>query len=332
MKRRRRTSAARFDKRVFHTPYFMSPVLEVIDVHKNFGPVQALRGVSLAVDEGEMFGLLGPNGAGKTTLLSILACLMDPTTGSARLFGKPLTRGDLSLRQAIGLATQDVSLYGELTARENLEFFGKLYGMGGAELTKRVNEVLEFTALKDRADDRVGTFSGGMRRRLNLGTAVVHRPRLLFLDEPTTGVDPQSRNHIFEEVRSLNAAGVTVIYTSHYMEEVQSLCPRIAILDMGRVIACDTREKLLRRLDGTLTVRVARDLPAVADRAGRLPGVKVVSAEGDTLKLSATDVNSATLQVIAILCELGIELTGLEAREPTLEQVFLHLTDTAVRD
>src|SRR5262245_26991371 len=309
-----------------------SPVLDVTDVHKSFGTVEALRGVSLSVNEGEMFGLLGPNGAGKTTLLNILACLMEPSAGSARLFGKPLVREDLSLRRAIGLATQDVSLYGELTARENLEFFAKLYGLHEAELTNRVNEVLEFTALKDRADDRVGTYSGGMRRRLNLGVAVVHRPRILFLDEPTTGVDPQSRNHIFAEVRSLNAVGVTVIYTSHYMEEVQALCPRIAILDYGRIIACDTRENLLRQLDGTLILRVARDLPAVAERAGHLSGVKVLSAEGDTLKLSAADVNAATLQVVAILCELGIELTGLDAREPTLEQVFLHLTDTAVRD
>jgi linearmycin/streptolysin S transport system ATP-binding protein len=272
-----------------------SPVLEVIDVHKRFGAVEALRGVSVTVDEGEMFGLLGPNGAGKTTLLNILACLMDPSSGSARLFGKPLTRDDLSLRRAIGLATQDVSLYGELTARENLEFFAKLYGMHGAELSNRVNEVLEFTALKDRADDRVATFSGGMRRRLNLGTAVVHRPRILFLDEPTTGVDPQSRNHIFAEVRSLNAAGVTVIYTSHYMEEVQALCPRIAILDHGQIIACDTRENLLHQLDGTLTIKVARDLPSVAERAGRLPGVKVLSTEGETLKLAAADVDAATL-------------------------------------
>jgi ABC-2 type transport system ATP-binding protein len=310
----------------------MPSVLEVIDVHKRFGPVEALRGVSLTVDEGEMFGLLGPNGAGKTTLLNILACLIEPSAGSARLFEKPLVRSNLSLRRSIGLATQDVALYAELTARENLEFFGKLYGIHGSELTKRVDEVLEFTALKDRADDRVGTYSGGMRRRLNLGAAVVHRPRILYLDEPTTGVDPQSRNHIFEEVRSLNAAGVTVIYTSHYMEEVQALCPRIAILDHGRIIACDTRENLLRQLEGTLTVRIAGDLSAVAERAGRLPGVKVLSADGDTLKLSATDVNAATVQVVGILCDLGVEMTALERKEPTLEQVFLHLTDTAVRD
>jgi ABC-2 type transport system ATP-binding protein len=310
----------------------MPAVLEVTDVRKQFGPVEALRGVSLTVEEGEMFGLLGPNGAGKTTLLSILAGLLDPSAGSARLFGRPLSRHDFELKRDIGIATQDVSLYGELTGRENLEFFGRLYGMRGPDLAKRVAEVLEFTALIDRADDRVATYSGGMRRRLNLGAAVVHRPRILYLDEPTTGVDPQSRNHIFEEVRALNAAGVTVIYTSHYMEEVEALCPRIAILDQGRVIACDTRTNLLRLLDGTLTVRVDRDLAAVAERAGGLPGVKVLAAEGDTLTLAAADVRSVTLQVVALLRELGVELTGLEVREPTLEKVFLHLTDTKVRD
>ena len=310
----------------------MPTVLEATDVHKSFGPVEALRGVSLAVEEGEMFGLLGPNGAGKTTLLSILACLTDPTAGSVRLFGKTLDRRDFETRRRIGIATQDVSLYPELTARENLQFFGRLYGMRGRELTTRVDEVLTFTALADRAGDRVGTYSGGMRRRLNLGAAVVHRPRLLFLDEPTTGVDPQSRHHIFEEVRGLNAAGVTVIYTSHYMEEVQALCPRIAVLDHGRVIACDTRDHLLRTLDGTLTVRVAGDLPAVAARAGGLPGVKVLAAEGDALTLAARDVNALTVRVVELLRELGVELTGLERKEPTLEAVFLHLTDTAVRD
>jgi ABC-2 type transport system ATP-binding protein len=195
-----------------------------------------------------------------------------------------------------------------------------------------VDEVLTFAALTDRADDRVATYSGGMRRRLNLGAAVVHRPRLLFLDEPTTGVDPQSRHHIFEEVRSLNAAGVTVIYTSHYMEEVEALCPRIAILDHGAVIACDTRTKLLRLLDGTLTVRLTGDLPAVAERVGQVPGVKVLAADGDSLTLAAADVRELTVRVVGILREMGEELTGLEAREPTLERVFLHLTDTTVRD
>jgi ABC-2 type transport system ATP-binding protein len=307
-------------------------VLEAIDIHKHYGSLEALRGVSLQIEEGELFGLLGPNGAGKTTLLSILSCLLEPSAGSARLFGKPLTRSDMSLRPLIGLCPQDIALYGDLTARENLAFFGELYGLRGKALAHRVDEVLEFTALRDRANDRVGTFSGGMKRRLNLGVAVVHRPKILYLDEPTTGVDPQSRHHLFQEIRALNAAGTTVIYTSHYMEEVQSLCPRIAILDHGRVIACDLREKLLRMLDGTLSVRVPRNTPAVAERIGTLPDVKIVSVEGDTIKLSAADVNATTLRIIAVLREMNVALTGLDVKEPTLEQVFLHLTDAAVRD
>lgn len=309
-----------------------NPVLEVNDIRKHYGDLEALRGVSLHVEEGELFGLLGPNGAGKTTLLSILSCLLDPSSGKARFLGKSLTRSDKSLRPLIGLATQDISLYGELTARENLTFFGKLYGLRGSDLAKRVDEVLEFTALTDRADDRVGTYSGGMKRRLNLGVAFVHRPRILYLDEPTTGVDPQSRFHLFEEIRTLNSAGTTVIYTSHYMEEVQSLCPRIAIMDHGRVIACDEREKLLKKLDAMLTIRVANSLSTVVERVQKLDGVQVDSAEGDTLKLATSNANELTIRVIAILRELGIELTGMETKEPTLEQVFLHLTDTVVRD
>lgn len=307
-------------------------VLEAVEIRKQYGVLEALRGVSLQVEEGELFGLLGPNGAGKTTLLSILSCLLEPSAGSARLFGKTLTRSDMSLRPLIGLCPQDIALYGELTARENLAFFGELYGLRGKVLTNRVDEVLEFTALRDRANDRVGTFSGGMKRRLNLGVAVVHRPKILYLDEPTTGVDPQSRHHLFEEIRTLNAAGTTVIYTSHYMEEVQSLCPRIAVIDHGKVIACDLREKLLRMLDGTLTIRVAGNAAAVAGRIGSLPGAKVTAVEGDSIKLSAGDVNAATLQIVAALREMNVELTGLAAKEPTLEQVFLHLTDAAVRD
>jgi ABC-2 type transport system ATP-binding protein len=310
----------------------MPPILEVHDVRKSFGAVEALRGVSLTVDEGEMFGLLGPNGAGKTTLLSILACLSDPGSGSARLFGKTLTRADLSLRPLIGLATQELALYGELTARENLNFFGKLYGLRGKELAKRVDEVLAFTALSDRAGDRVHTFSGGMKRRLNLGVAIVHHPKLLFLDEPTAGVDPQSRHHLFQQVKALNEGGVTVIYTSHYMEEVEALCPRIAILDHGKVIACDTRVNLLRQLEGTLTLRLAVDAATVAPRFAAMPGARIVSSVGNTLVLSAAEVGATLVRAIAILRELNLELLGVQTFEPRLEQVFLHLTDEALRD
>src|SRR5437016_2433674 len=230
------------------SPQEISPMstvlLEVVDLHKRYGDIVALQKVSFQVQEGEMFGLLGPNGAGKTTLLSIVSCLLTATSGEVRLLGRPVVSSDRELRRHLGIVPQELAVYGELTARENLHFFGELYGLGNAELRQRVDAILAAVGLEDRADQAVNTFSGGMKRRLNLGAALVHQPQILLLDEPTTGVDPQSRNRIFEEVRRLNAAGLTVIYTSHYMEEVQALCPRIGIIDHGRLVACDTRERL----------------------------------------------------------------------------------------
>ncbi len=243
-------------------------LLDVQALHKRYGPIVALDHVSFGVAEGEIFGLLGPNGAGKTTLLSILSGLLQPSGGEVRIAGRPLRATDRELRRAVGMVPQELALYGELSARENLLFFGELYGLRGADLRGRVNEVLAAIGLADRADDRADTFSGGMKRRLNLGIALVHRPRLLLLDEPTVGVDPQSRNHIFEEVRRLNRAGVTIVYTSHYMEEVQALCQRIGIIDHGRLVASDTLANLLRRVRSVIRCRVH---PIGADSARARP-------------------------------------------------------------
>ncbi|MFM8275127.1 MAG: ABC transporter ATP-binding protein, partial [Gemmata sp.] len=248
-------------------------VLEISDVRKRFGALVALDGVSLSVRRGEVFGLLGPNGAGKTTLLSIAAGLAPADSGAVTLFGKHFTRDRRELRHLVGIGTQDLSIYPDLTARENLRFFGNLYGLRGRELESRVGATLDAVGLTDRANVRAGTFSGGMKRRLNLAVAVVHGPKLLILDEPTTGVDPQSRNHIFEQVKALNAAGLTVIYTSHYMEEVQALCPRLAVMDNGRVRACDTLPNLLKRLDTTVRVTVTGAPSTFAERLRALPGV-----------------------------------------------------------
>ncbi len=246
--------------------------LEVHEVSKSYGPTIALEGVSFHVEEGEIFGLLGPNGAGKTTLLSIVSCLLEASSGDVRLRGRPLVPGDREVRRLIGIVPQELALYGELTGRENLNFFGELYGVRGAELRRRVERILAAIGLEDRAGDRVRTFSGGMKRRLNLGVALVHGPRLLLLDEPTVGVDPQSRNHIFEEVRRLNGEGMTLVYTSHYMEEVQALCGRIGIMDRGRLAACDTLPQLLQLLPGAIRFRVASLTPALREQLKELPG------------------------------------------------------------
>ena len=307
-------------------------LLEVLDLHKRYGALTALDGVRFEVREGEMFGLLGPNGAGKTTLLSIISCLLDATSGEVVLDGKRVRLADREVRRLIGIVPQELAIYPELTARENLRFFGELYGVKGAELKRRVQRILAAIGLEERADDRASTFSGGMKRRLNLGAALVHEPRLLLLDEPTTGVDPQSRNHIFEEVRRLNAAGLTVVYTSHYMEEVQALCPRIGIMDHGRLVACDTLTNLLQQLHGLIRLRVTRVPPPLRERIKELPECRLREPDEQTLEIECRDIQTTLIRLVAALSETQAELIGLETEEPNLERVFLHLTGRALRD
>jgi ABC-2 type transport system ATP-binding protein len=310
----------------------MTPLLEVRHLQKHYGRFVALADVNFAVDAGEKFGLLGPNGAGKTTLLSIVSCLLDPTGGEVLLEGQRLRRTDRNLRRQIGIVPQELALYGELTAHENLQFLGQLYGLEHSTLKKRTGEVLELIGLTDRAHQAAHTFSGGMKRRLNLGLGLMHAPRLLLLDEPTTGVDPQSRNHIFEGVRRLNAEGVTIIYTSHYMEEVQALCTRVGIMDHGRLIACDALPNLLQQLAGLIRFRVPHVTQVLRDRSGQLAAVHVRQSDPQTLELECRDIKSTLLGLIGLLTELQIELTSLETEEPNLERVFLHLTGRALRD
>lgn len=307
-------------------------MLDVVDVRKQYGPVEAVRGVSFQVHDGEMFGLLGPNGAGKTTLLSIISSLLEPTSGTVTLLGSPLVRSDRNVRRQIGIVPQELALYGELTARENLLFVGKLYDITGEELKRRVDEVLEIIGLKERANHQARTFSGGMQRRLNLGMALVHKPKLLLLDEPTTGVDPQSRNHIFEGVRRLNSEGLTIIYTSHYMEEVQTLCPRIGIMDHGQLIACDTIDNLLRQLEGLIRFRATEITDALRERVRHMPIKEFREVDGQTMELECHDVKPTLLQLVSLLYDSKVELTSLETEEPNLERVFLHLTGRGLRD
>ncbi|MCU0702991.1 MAG: ABC transporter ATP-binding protein [Fimbriiglobus sp.] len=302
-------------------------MLTTREVRKSYGQFEALRGVSFDVAAGELFGLLGPNGAGKTTLMGVLSGLTDHNAGEVRLFGEVFSRANRESRRRIGLATQELAIYPDLTARENLQFFGKLYGLRGSDLTVRVKEMLATVELTDRADLRAGTFSGGMKRRLNLAVALIHRPDLLLLDEPTTGVDPQSRNHIFEQVRAQNAAGLTVIYTSHYMEEVQSLCPRIAILDHGKILANDTLPNLLRTLDSSAVLTVPKPAAAI-DAVRTVAGVISVKVEGDRLRVTAKELPPLLPK---LLTAVG-EVSALEVQMPTLENVFLSLTGKGLRD
>jgi ABC-2 type transport system ATP-binding protein len=308
------------------------PLLEVRNLHKRYGNLTALHDVSFGVYEGEMFGLLGPNGAGKTTTLSIVSCLIDATGGAVVLGDRPVNLADREVRRWIGIVPQEVAVYSELTPRENLRFFGELYGIKGAELKRRTERILAAIGLEDRANDRVSTFSGGMKRRLNLGAALVHEPRLLLLDEPTTGVDPQSRNHIFEEVRRLNTGGMTVVYTSHYMEEVQALCPRIGIIDHGRLVACDTLPNLLQQLHGLIVLRLTQIPPALRERLKELPECRLQERDEQTLAVECRDIKTTLVRLVTLVTETQAELIGLETEEPNLERVFLYLTGRALRD
>jgi len=313
--------------------------LVVSDLRKRYGALVALDGVSFAVAEGEIFGLLGPNGAGKTTLLSILSCLLPAGGGEATLQGERLHPGNRAVRPLLGVVPQDLALYGDLTALENLQFFGELYGIREPDLSRRAHDILASVGLEDRANVAARTFSGGMKRRLNLGVALMHRPRLLLLDEPTVGVDPQSRNHLFEMVRQLNADGMTIVYTSHYMEEVQTLCKRIGIIDQGKLRACDTLPNLLRLQAGQIRLRL-RELPAgLREKLAALPGTRLAGPpheeaglDGVAVLLTCDAVKATLMPLVRLLTDERIEPLALETEEPNLERVFLHLTGKALRD
>jgi ABC-2 type transport system ATP-binding protein len=309
----------------------MTVFLETRDIRKRYGRTVALDGVSFTVAAGEMFGLLGPNGAGKTTLLSIISCLLEASSGEAFIQGRGVQLNDKELRRHIAIVPQELAFYTELSARENLRFFGRLYGLADAALETRVQEVLVAIGLEQRADERSENFSGGMKRRLNLGVGLVHSPQLLLLDEPTVGVDPQSRNHIFEEVRRINKQGVTVIYTSHYMEEVQSLCTRVGIMDNGKLVACDTVEALLGREEGRITFRVQHAPADLRQQLESIPDARVIHRD-DTWNLKCRNVDGTLAKLVQLLHDLNVEMVGLEIEEPNLERIFLHLTGRELRD
>ena len=308
------------------------PILTIHDVRKSYQRFIALNSVSFEVMRGELFGLLGPNGAGKSTLLSILAGLNEADSGTIHLKGEAFHPSDRAAKKRIGIAPQDLAIYPELTASENLDFFGRLYGLNGPHLQQRIATLLAAVGLSDRAHARTDTFSGGMKRRLNLAVAVIHEPQLLLLDEPTTGVDPQSRNHIFETIRQLNANGMTIIYTSHYMEEVQHLCNRIAILESGQLLACDTLNNLLATLDAQATLTLAQPVDALVEAIRLLPGVKACSPIESGLQLTAERIASILPAVMKLCMEQDNEPTAIAIDQPNLERVFLHMTGRGLRD
>jgi ABC-2 type transport system ATP-binding protein len=336
----------------------MPPILEVDNLVKRYGDFEAVKGISFKVEEGEVFGLLGPNGAGKTQTISMLTGVIPPTKGTARIGGFDIKNQMEHVKQINGLVPQDLALYPTLSARANLQFFGRIYGLSGRDLKERVEDVLRIVALTERADETVENYSGGMKRRVNIAAGLLHHPKLLFLDEPTVGVDPQSRNYIFESVMRLNRErSMSIVYTSHYMEEVELLCNRVAIIDEGRIIAMDTIKNLIALLGGgVIQVGLERVDDEINAMLSNLAGVE--SAEfttppvppppadeedlevkerepistSPTVKIVAKNSQQAIVNVINLLNQQDITLTALEILEPNLESVFLHLTGKKLRE
>ncbi len=289
------------------------PILIVKDLDKSFGENHAVRGVSFQVARGEVFGLLGPNGAGKTTIISIMTGLIPPTGGQVTVDGLDLEKDTNAVKAKLGLVPQELALYPVLSARDNLNFFGRIYGLRGKRLRERVDAVLELVGLTDRAEEAIETYSGGMKRRINIAAGLLHEPEILFLDEPTVGVDPQSRNAIFEGVEALNRSGMTVIYTTHYMEEAQRLCHRVAIMDEGQIIALDTPTALVRSLGGGIILVGMGDehSEAIAEEVAQLPSVKTAARSDGHLKVEASRAQEALIGVIEITNNTNVQVSQL---------------------
>lgn len=312
-------------------------LLEVEKLRKSYGSHLAVDDLSFSLEAGEVFGLLGPNGAGKSTTMMMLAGHLIPDGGTIRLGGVVYDARNPDHRRQLGVVPQDLAVYPDLTALENLQFFGGIYGMSGTELSSKIDDVLARVALTENANHQVHTFSGGMKRRLNFGVALLHSPKLLILDEPTVGVDPQSRSHMLDTVRDLSKEKVAVIYASHYMEEVQSICERVAIIDHGKLLAFDSVARLLSRMSSDVYLRV-KDSPKLADMMRGLVEVEK-SFDGEALLMLTAEaegkphtLNKRLQQTLEKLQTAGIELKSVETRESNLERLFLELTGRKLRD
>jgi ABC-2 type transport system ATP-binding protein len=311
------------------------PAILVRALHKRFGDLHAVQGISFSVREGEIYSLLGPNGAGKSTTISMISCLLEPDDGEVLVMGHSVAHESQQVKAALGVVPQDVAIYPDLSARENLSFWGKMYGLRGEPLKRRIDEVLEVIGLTDRQRGAASKFSGGMKRRLNIGIALLHRPRVIIMDEPTVGIDPQSRRNILDSVKELNRAGATILYTTHYMEEAQELSDHIAIMDRGRIIAEGTHDELVRLVGEMDRIDLRLDAPAERVRPAwqAVPEVAEIAAEEDgRLTLLAHDSNVVLPRLFETANAAGARITSVAIQEPNLETVFLHLTGRALRD
>ena len=313
-------------------------LVEVQNLYKRYTPngLYAVADVSFEIHAGELFSLLGPNGAGKTTTISLISTLLQPTSGIVRVDGLDVQRDPMAVRRLIGVVPQELALYDDLTAHENLRFWGEMRGLHGAELAREIDEKLALIELADRAKERVNTFSGGMKRRLNLAVGLLGNPKLLMLDEPTVAIDPQSRRYILDWVKKLREQGVTILYTTHYMEEAQELSDRIGIIDHGKLIALGTLNELIQLVGQHETLRLHlnddQSGAALRDALQKAPGVIKASSIDHQVVLLVPEAEDALAPAITVANELGVKVRSVDIEEPNLETVFLHLTGRALRD
>lgn len=309
-------------------------IVEMDNLVKKYGDFTAVNNVNLKIKEGEIYGLLGPNGAGKSTTINMMCNLINISKGNIKILGKDIKKYSDFVKRNIGIVPQDIAIYEDLTSYENVRFFGSLYGIKGKQLDNMAKEALEFVGLLDKAKEFPKKFSGGMKRRINIACAIVHKPKLIIMDEPTVGIDPQSRNHILNSVKKLNKLGSTIIYTSHYMEEIESICTKIAIIDKGKVIAEGTKEELKNIVANKnhleITVDDAKNINK--DEINNINGVLGVKIDNNKLKIDTSkDVNNLD-KVILYFTENNIPIKNIETKNPTLETVFLTLTGRKLRD
>jgi ABC-2 type transport system ATP-binding protein len=312
-------------------------ILNVKELRKSFGKFEAVKGVSFSVEKGESFSLLGPNGAGKSTIINMITGLYPLTAGTIQIKGIDVMKNPKQAQKRIGVVPQEIALYETLSARENLKFWGRMYDLSGKSLEKSVDEVLEIIGLTERAKDKINTFSGGMKRRVNIGAAILHQPEVLIMDEPTVGIDPQSRNHILNTVKRLNQDGMTIIYTSHYMEEVEYLCERIGIIDHGELIACGTLKELRETIGDRSRIIISMETDKInqvkmTERLETLVSKKDILLSENQLTVFHKEPQLILSDLIQLVTNNGTRVTSVEIIEPNLESVFLHLTGRSLRD
>lgn len=310
-------------------------MIEIKDVTKSYGRQKVLQNVSFEIMEGELFGLLGPNGAGKSTLIDILTGIQSMDSGEIFINGKSIKTDKVEIRKQLGLVPQDIALLEELNAVDNLEYFGGLYGLAGAELKNQIEKLLEVAGLTDKKKEKVKNYSGGMKRRLNIAVAMLHNPSILILDEPTVGVDAQSRQHIFDYIQSLAEQGTTILYTSHYMEEIETLCKRVFILDLGEEVAYGTKEEVKKLVGHTQTVSLTLDrVPTGFDEVLKNSenGIQFVTVDGQDIALTIDQTIFSMIKLIEQVEQAQLVIKSVNVKETTLEEAFLQLTGKTLRD